>query len=213
MRVADIATGIGGASALEYADRADEFVRARFFHGYSYFRPCDNWLAYIAGYVWDDLRSPVIADDILNFRRGACSQQAIVFQALLRERGIPYATVTLPGHFLSAAQINGQWLVYDANMEIPVRRFSLEQLLAGDPAIGHLYPDLNVRGAAQRRAIKFRYMNGNPAPQAALFHRITHFLSVWLWALFLATFAASRLAQSRSGRQERIRHLALNRGT
>lgn len=202
-QVADIAGSIGGANRLEYADRADEFVRRRFFHSYSYYRPCDNWLAYVAGFLWDDLRSPVMADDILNYPRAACSQQAIVFQALLREMGIPYATVRLPGHFLSAAQINGQWLVYDANMEIPVRRYSLEKLLAGDPSVTSLYPELRVRNAALGRAIRVSHVNGDPAPRAALFHRVTNFLSVWLWAIFLAAFAISGLLQRIGGSSSR----------
>lgn len=194
-QVEAIAASLGTGSELEYADRADEFLRRRFFHAYSYYRPCDNWLAFAAGYLWDDLRSPVIASDILQRRRAACSQQAIVFQALLRERGITYASVGLPGHFMAAAKIDGRWLVYDANVEIPVRRYPLDRLMAGDPQVAKLYPEFPIREAAAKGQIKFHSVNSNPAPRATLFHRVTRFLSLWLWALSLLAFAVLRFAR------------------
>lgn len=74
-------------SPEELSATADQFVRDRFFHSYSAFRPQQNWSAWILGQFWWHLNAPVQPDEILKFRRAACSQQAIVFMAIMNRLG------------------------------------------------------------------------------------------------------------------------------
>jgi hypothetical protein len=196
------------------ADAADEFVRRRFVHGYSELLPAQNWLAYLAGFVWYDLKSPVLPEDVLKFRRAACSQQAIVFQAIVRKLGLDVRSVRLVGHFVSAVKIGDDWRVYDANREIEPRSYPLSLLLEGDPRIQQIYDvaykGLNVRGQAAEREIIPSEINANPAPRGALFQRVTYFFSQFGWALFLGLFlvvntvrAAISARNVRAWREER----------
>lgn len=192
-----------GAGPAALADAADEFVRRRFFHSYAKFKPCENWLAFLAGYLWEDLRVPVIPDDILLHRRAACSQQAIVFQAIVRRFGLETGSVRMVGHFLSAVRIHGVWMVYDQDREITPRSYPLSQLLKGDPRIEQLYGKFGTavgfRQQAGRQEIAFGDINANPAPQATLFHNVTRFFSHYGWAVFAAMFLALNSARSLLG--------------
>lgn len=181
------------SSDYEFANAADNFIRKRFFYGNSFYTPCDNWVAYVAGYVWLDLRSPVIADDILKYRRAMCSQQAIAFQQIIKHAGISYASVRLPGHFVAAAKLDGEWHIFDSTIEIPVVSFPFESLRSGDETIIQYYQEFgpNFAQAARNGDVKLEHIDGDPAPKATLFHRFTHFFSNWGWAIFLLCFIAS----------------------
>ena len=182
------------------ADAADEFVRERFYHAYSFFDPRHDWVAYLSGFAWINLRSPVIPENILDYPQAACSQQVIVFQAIARKLGFDAGVVTLQHHMIAAVKINGQWVVYDADREIAPRSYPLSKLLAGDPAFlsiyGRMGQSIDMAGQARRGEIKLVDVNSNPAPQASLFHRLTHTLSNYGWLFFL-TVAALRLAGRR----------------
>jgi hypothetical protein len=209
--VAHVRKSAGGpdAGAQALAVAADRFVRSRFYHGYSSYRPCDDWLAYLAGYAWIDLRDPVRPDDILDYKLGACSQQSMVFQAILERLGIEYASVGFPamqgpgsGHFAAAARLDGGWYYFDSNMEIPLGLLvPLGEVLAGEEVLERLYPKNGVawRAAAKAGRVVRRDINRNPAPQATLFHHATGFMSAYGWALFLGLFAAAEMLARRRG--------------
>lgn len=188
------------ASEAATASAIDGFVRKRFVHGYSQLKPCQDWLAYIAGYVWKDLRSPVLPDDILQFRRGACSQQSIVFEAIGRKLNLDVGSVRLTGHFLPAARIAGRWIVYDTDREIEPHSYPLASLQAGDPEVIALYGEFgrqsDMSGQAKRGQIRLSDVNSNPAPRASLFHRMTHLFSQLGWAIFLGLFLARNAARA-----------------
>jgi hypothetical protein len=185
------------------ADAADEFGRQRFFHAYSFFEPRQNWLAYLAGFLWIDLRSPVLPDDILKHPSAACSQQVIVFEALARRLGLDAASVRMDEHMAAAVKIRGEWQVYDADREINPRSYPLAKLAAGDPAVLAIYgsagQQLDLRGQAASGQIHLTDVNRNPALHASLFHRITRVLSDYGWLLF-GCLAALRLWIRRSAR-------------
>lgn len=176
------------------ADAIDRLLRARFFHGYSELRPDQDWVAALAGHLWFDLQVPVLPDDILKFRRAACSQQAIVFMALLKRYGIEYGAVTFPdpGHFAAAAKIDGQWLYYDSDGE-PVRDgFPVAQVLKGK-YLTEIYPGDFGRGlhaAALRGTARLQHVDRNPAPRGALFEQATTWFSRFGWLIFCFAFAA-----------------------
>lgn len=175
----------------------DGFLRQRFFHGYSEYTLHQNWIAHLAGYVWDDLRAPVDPEHILDYPNAACSQQAMVFQALLRRFGIEYGSVTLPGHFAVAARIDGSWMFFDSNVEpvtpamVPVsdvlRGVGIDRMYARRPVIAQRF-DSAVKLGRVRLVDVDRY----PAPRARLFHRATAFLSSFGWLLLGCLFLAIR---------------------
>lgn len=217
VRSVDQAVGYIGAQpgswdAKARADKADDFVRRRFYHSYSFFDPRENWLAYLTGYVWIDLRSPVIPDDILKHPEAACSQQSIVFAALARRLGLDTAVVALDHHMAAAVKLNGRWQVYDSDLKIEPRSYPLTALLAGDPRViamyGHVATLIDMQGQAARHTIRLLAVNANPAPHAALFDEITGVLSRWAWA-FLAAVALLRFALRRPRRAARAAQPAL----
>lgn len=179
------------------ADAADEFVRERFYHDYSFFDPGHDWIAYLSGFAWINLRSPVLPENILDYPEAACSQQVIVFQAIARKLGFDAGVVALNHHMIAALRIDGQWQVYDADREITPRSYPLAKLLAGDPAVVGLYGKMgqaiDMAGQAARGEIRLIDVNSNPASRASLFHRLTHTLSNYGWLSFLA-LAVLRLA-------------------
>ncbi|WP_300974817.1 transglutaminase family protein [Sphingomonas sp. LHG3406-1] len=203
-----------GTTPLGKLNHADSLLRRRFVHGYSYFRFDQDWIAYALGYAWDHLASPVRPDDIMQFRRAACSQQAIVFLEVARRLGFERAAVAAPGHFLAGVKIDGRWWVYDANREIAVRRYPYEMLRSGDPGIAAFYkPDVTKQllDGAKAGQIELRSFNSNPAPQASLLHRITWLLSHfgWLAALLLWSWLRSGKQATTAAAAERFREPAV----
>lgn len=189
-----------------FADATDAFLRERFIHGYSAFRPCQDWVAWVAGAFWFDLKSPVNPEQIMAHRRAACSQQSIVFQEIMRRKGLDVRSIGLPGHFVSAVDLGGRWYVYDANKEIPVRRYPISWLQQNDPRLAVIYPDDYKSFTASITAgrLQLGTINANPAPQALLFHAFTRFLSEWGWLvsalLAIAAYVSLRPHRRRAGR-------------
>ena len=186
-------------SNAQLAQAADMFVRERFADGYSHFRFDQNWLAYLAGFIWDDLRVPVLPDAILKYRRGACSQQAIVFQAIMARFGIEYASVLFPGHFASAARINRDWIYFDPHLEADQSRLwpvSALHTAEGPKAIYGDRPQYAyIQSIAGRSTLAD--INRFPAPRGAMFETVTGFLSKFGWAFFLMLWALSGAAPFR----------------
>jgi hypothetical protein len=185
-------------SPAALAAATDEFVRRRFFHDFSKLRVRDDWLAYLAGFVWGNLRVPVLPDDILRYPQAACSQQSIVFQAIARRLGLDVGSVRLKDHFVAAAKIDGQWQVFDPDREISVRSYPLAALLKADPAVMTAYGawgrSISLEAQAAHGEIRLTDVNGNPAPNGSLFQRLTHFFSHYGWLLF-AALAFARFAR------------------
>ena len=189
------------ARDMRTVEAVDGFVRERFVHGYSEYRPCDDWLAWAAGSVWDDLRNPVLPDHILQYRQAACSQQAIVLQAVLGRLGFEYASVGFPammgpgsGHFATTVKVDGRWYFVDPNFENDAgRHVLLQEVLSGEVLPSIFAGELGVRWreAAHQGRIEVKSMNRFPAPQASIFHRITGFMSWYGWLVFAFAYLLS----------------------
>jgi hypothetical protein len=192
-----------GAEAEAVAQAADTFVRQRFAEGYSVFLPQQNWLAYLAGFIWDDLRAAVLPDDILKHRLAACSQQAIVLQALLERFGVDYASVIFPGHFASAARIGGRWIYLDPHLEADQSKLRPVSDLRSEHGVKAIYESsvhyAFIKGIASQG--RLTDINRFPAPQAAIFHKATQFFSDFGWLLLAFLWAAVSLGLTRNGRQ------------
>lgn len=185
------------ASPLQKLDAADALLRRRFFHSFSYYRFDQNWVAASLRPIWDDLASPVRPDDILRFRRAACSQQSIVFLEIARRLGFDYAAVAAPGHFMAAVEIDGSWWVYDANQEVKARRYPFAWLKTADLRIADIYrphvAKLLLDGARDGRN-SLVSVNQFSAPQAALLHAVAEWLSRFGWLAVLGFWAMLKLA-------------------
>lgn len=187
-------------SDAEIAEEIARFMRLRFFHDLATFRFSHDWVAYLAGFVWRDLAAPVRPDDLLKYRRGICTQQAMVFQALLERFGIDYATVGFdnPPHMLVGARIDGTWAIYDSDKEPRRTRIVsyaearkgdiLAEMYRGKPGTPRYGFDNDVglqwQRAAKQGHIEIKNVNIYPAPQGAIFHTATSFLSRYGWIVF-----------------------------
>ncbi len=187
-------------SPYDIALAADLFVRNRFFHQYSEFRPDQNWIAWLLGKIWPQLSAPVLPDDILQYRRAACSQQSIVFMEIMKRLGFEVRAVGLTGHYVAAVKMPNGWQVFDANMNIPVASYPLADLLSANESVLSLYPALreSIKVDAARARIDLRPINADPAPNAGLLHRVTAIASNYLWIVMLSlALAFSRATERR----------------
>jgi|GEM_PF-3389668 len=206
--------GIKPASR-QYVDLADTLVRLRFVHGYSYYRPSDDVISYLLGrVVWSHLSAIVDPDDILKFNNAACSQQAIVFMALLRRKGYRTRTVGLKGHFCTGVFYEGQWHFYDPNKE---PRFRRDRPV---PSSLELMSDKNLayqayRGIMSKSQVDTLFSKVTLDESAALpgyrvriLHNITYFMSHFGWAVmwlgYLLSFVAERFLRVKYVRHYRV---------
>ncbi|WCT14063.1 hypothetical protein [Mucilaginibacter jinjuensis] len=178
-----------------YAYLILETVEDRFFHSYSHYSLNENWIAALGGrYVWYDVSAIVDANDILKYPMAACSQQSIVLMNVFKAKNIPYRKVGFDGHYAVEAEINKQWIFFDANLEPQtnqnMQRF--DYLVQGDHMAVYYK---NVLTPAQISSL-FKHIvtgevNADPAPRISWFHIITRFLSHWLWVLPMCLFLIS----------------------
>jgi hypothetical protein len=202
-------------SSRAYVDLADTLVRLRFVHGYSYYGPSDDYISYLMGrLVWSDLSAVVEPDDILKFNHAACSQQAIVFMAILRQKGYRTRKISLQGHFCAGVFYEGQWHFYDSNKE---PKFSKARPV---PSSLELVANKNLayqayNGILSKSQIDTMFSQVTLEESAALpghrvrfLHKITSFLSRFGWALmglgYLVSFAVERSSRVKYVRHHRV---------
>ena len=191
----------------EFAVQTDNFLRRRFSHGYSEYQFTDNWLAYLSGYFWADLRNPVDPGDILNYRFAGCSQQALVFQELLQRRRIQFVSVGFidPGHFALAAKLDGKWRYFDTDLEPKNDKLVLLSEVLDGTAILAIYGGklgAELRSAALSGKAWTMHQNEFPAWQAYIFHKTTWLASHLGWALIAFGLWLLRRSRSDAGTRE-----------
>jgi hypothetical protein len=182
----------------------DDILRDRFYHTYSEYSLKDNWVCFLAGKIfWWDLLCPVNENDILKYPMAACSQQALVFQKMLENYGISFATTNFNvnqesqgGHFACSAYYSGSWHLFDSNKEpIKVSGNPPFEKLIRDSQLVKSYPRLTsfMEGKVQYKLISRTDINQQRGREMSLFHKITHFLSSWLWLILMVFYAALTL--------------------
>ena len=200
------------ATQGEVTTAIDAFVRDRFYHELSENRLCDaNWISVLASGLWEQLKYPVHADQILSHASAWCSQQTRVFQALAERFGITYATVRIePIHMIPAAKVDGRWLAFDPDVEMRLGGAPFAGIADGS-GLDHAYPNrrLAVYGAfekhyheaAKRGDISLSQINENPAARGGAAELMLLFLSVWGWVVFaLLWLAHGAWARSRGSK-------------
>jgi hypothetical protein len=184
----------GSHSDIVRLEIVANLVRRRFFHGYSNYSLRDNWIAALLGrYVWYDLSAIVDPDDLMKYPMASCSQCSLVMMAALNKLGIPSRKVGLQGHFALEARIGGKWYYADANEEPDFRtiggRKSLKEILSSGEEFA-LYSNTALDSNRIKNMFAQPYFGEEDifeAPNALVFHKVTGFLSYWLW-LFPASF-------------------------
>lgn len=189
---------------LAYVKATSDIVKKRFYHGLSEYSLRDNWISYIgAKLFWNHLNAIVEPDDVLDYNKGLCSQQAIVFLEILKRKGIKTRWIGLgykegPGHFLAEVQYQGKWHLYDVNLEPKWERVTNHH---ESIAYYKQYPDtlfLAYEGIISRNLfdkimekVQYGEVNEFPAKNMLLFHRITkivtYLIPVFLGIIILIT--------------------------
>lgn len=189
---------------LAYVKATSDIVKKRFYHGLSEYSLRDNWISYIgAKLFWNHLNAIVEPDDVLDYNKGLCSQQAIVFLEILKRKGIKTRWIGLgykegPGHFLAEVYYQGKWHLYDVNLEPKWERVTNHH---ESIAYYKQYPDtlfLAYEGIISRNLfdkimekVQYGEVNEFPAKNMLLFHRITkivtYLIPVFLGIIILIT--------------------------
>lgn len=193
-----------------YTSLASDFVKARFYHGLANYTVSDNWIAYLTGrYLWSHFSAIVNPNDLLKHDEGLCSQQTIVFLALLKQKGISFRSVGLgypegPGHFLAEVRYQGTWHLYDVTMEPQWEKISEKNM---SMAYYQQYPDSLYLTYEQRmrpdvfnkimEKVEYGVTNVLPAKNMRLFHQTTKVLIYVLPILFLVLVLISFFRKSK----------------
>lgn len=185
-----------GATHAQIALAIEDFAARRFLHGYSSFSMCDNWLAYMAGGIWFDLKVPIDADDVLRFRTAICTQNTTVVQALLQRFGIDQSSAVFLGnkHIAPLARIDGRWALYDGDLE-PLREgvvfldeFSGRAFRMYANRTSQLYGEdfaTMFQTAANNGGVRIAPPTRAMSVNGRIFHVVTWFFSWFGWAVFL----------------------------
>ena len=176
--------------SFSYVELLEAVIENRFYHGFSHYTVSENWMAAIAGrLIKEDYACKVNPESILQHPNAACSQQALVMMAVLRNRGIDYRSLGFPHHYAMEVKIGGEWFYFDANME--------PGITAADRKLSHWHhhndslkryfnPDnhhqLDYQFGSGQTAIP-GLINEIPARNASLFHAVTTRLSGLAWVL------------------------------
>lgn len=173
----------------------DDILRKRFFHSYSTYTYYDNWITTLLGnYVWQDFKFIVNPYHIIKYPMAACSQQGLVFQQMLINHKVKFATVQFnntngtSGHYAVSAFYSGRWHYYDSNMEPKkIKGNPSIQTLLKDSLLVKIYSPQNkewLKGKINNNLIARVNENKEAGTRMRLFHSSTAFMSNWGWLLF-----------------------------
>lgn len=216
------------ADQAEIAEAINRFLEYRFTHGLGTLSFSDDWVAWLGSKViWENLAFSTLPDDMLKSNQLICSQQAMLFHALLERFDIEYATIGFGGplHMLVGAKINGTWAVYDSDQEPRRNRIIAYAELTNPAVLREMYRgkpglpgygrglDLGEQYAAlsRRKGIEMKWVNENPAPRATFFHQVTRFGSKLGWSL-LSVVAIWFWSLALSAKGDPARHIPSSRG-
>ena len=188
-------TSINPSDSEKYAGIVSRVLRARFYHGYSYYRLGQNSLGFIlAPLINSELSAIVIPDDILKHPNAACSQQSIVGMETLKSKGLKVRKVGFftegHGHFCYEAFFNGKWHFFDPDGEprlsiMMANHFpAIAELVQRDSLLQRVYYRED-KEYVQKLFPTYSYgpVNKFPASKARAYQYITKYLSytLWLW--------------------------------
>ena len=208
------AKNIAVEDSPDFVNELDTLIRKRFFHAYAAYEWKDNYIINLLGrFAWNHLHGTVIPEDIVKRNDAMCSQQAIVFMELLKERGYQVRKAALNNHFCSEVFYKGKWHLYDTNNEIyfkdPYNIPSLSDLVEnkGEYPAQELYPKkapdeainlLNIDRAEVGKTNDF------PAKNARILHQTTYLLSHTLWLFLFLIWYITKPQVVKSSKQKAV---------
>jgi hypothetical protein len=168
-------------------------VSCRFYHGFSHYSMNENWMASVGekcfGY---GLACKVDPEEIMQHDNAACSQQSLVMMEVLRRKKIDYRKVGFPHHYALEIRSGSKWFYFDPNME-PFMTLSdrdRDNWKGYNDNLKKFYdpkrhPELSYQLGTGQMATSGP-TNEIPARNIAAFHKVTFFLSKFLWCLPLS---------------------------
>ncbi|MES2849537.1 MAG: hypothetical protein V4685_10815 [Bacteroidota bacterium] len=183
--------------SFEYVELLESVIEQRFYHGFSHFNTSENWIAALAGkLIKEDFACKVQPEKIMQHPNAACSQQALVMMAVLRNKKISYRSLGLPHHYAMEVLIGNEWFFCDPNMEPGITReqrmlshWQHQTDILKQYYDSSRYPDLDYHFGKNQMVI-VGTINEIPAQKARVFHSVTGILSktVWLFPLIFLLF-------------------------
>src|SRR6266487_5650695 len=165
-----------------YATVISLTLRGRFYHGYSYYRLGQNFLATVlAPMLNKNLSAIVIPDDILKHPNAACSQQSIIGMEVFKRKGFSVRKINFHnkkygGHFCFEVFYGGRWHFFDPDLEPEIHtlakmgRPGIKDLSQHHEIINALYAK-NKRNYVLDQLTTYSYGKTNkfPAPNARIY--------------------------------------------
>ena len=174
--------------SLAYAIMVSRIIRNRFYHGFSRYPLCQNWIAAVSEHLFGyGLASIVAPDDILKYSFGGCSQQSIVLMEVMKRKHIAYRSVGFPHHYATELRFKNNWYFFDPNMEpnIPDSdRLESRWNCCADSLKKYYdttrFKDLDWK-FGKNLNVTMGKVNAAAAPRVSIFHTTTKYLSKTLW--------------------------------
>ena len=192
-------------SGIEIPIYIDDLLRKKFLHGSSSISLSGNWLLQFIDKTFPakEITFSLSPNDIAKSNRAICSQQAVLFQELVKEFGFEYESVgfDIPllepvrgdadnefNHYASAVKVENDWYYFDSNLEPEYDRCSSDiytEILAGESArLSKLYP--KYKWAEIKEGMVYNSnRNVFPAKNGLLIQQISKIISYYGWLVFL----------------------------
>tara|TARA_B100001113_G_scaffold236887_1_gene194776 strand:+ start:741 stop:1598 length:858 start_codon:yes stop_codon:yes gene_type:complete len=203
-------------SGIDVPIYIDDLVRKKFLHGLATISTNGNWAIKFIDKLFPnkEIISALHPNDIVKSNRAICSQQAILFQELVKEFGFEYESVgisiplhePLPddinltfNHYASAVKVENDWYYFDSNLEPAYDRSNSEiytKILAGELSeFNKLYPGYKFK-EIKYGMIYTSNRNTFPAKKGVLIQQISKLVSFYGWlVLILLSFVFYRLSK------------------
>jgi len=183
----------------------DDLLRKKFLHGSSSINLNGNWMLQLIdlSFPSKEITFSISPEDVAKSNRAICSQQAILFQELVKEFGFEYESVgfNIPllepiegdidnefNHFASAVKVKNDWYYFDSNLEPEYDRYNPKvyfEILSGQlPRLRELYPKYKW-AEIEEGMIYSSSRNKFPAKNGLLIQQASKLISYFGWLLFL----------------------------
>jgi len=205
--------GPGEKDSSVYPEILVRVIQRKFYHSYSYYDIGDNYMSsLISPLIYGSgLNAVVSPDAILEKPYAACSQQSNVFMTLLKKKGYKYRSVIFDSgtskygrHYTCEIWFNNKWNFFDPDMEpvVEMRDFKsirpdVKSLVGDSILLQSFYRNWKEdKVKALFKQYQYGVVNAPIAVNATLYHKITRFLSLVMWQLFLLAFQWVRLRKN-----------------
>lgn len=194
-----------GLSGIEIPIYIDDLLRKKFLHGSSSIPLSGNWFLQFIDKTFPEkeITFSLSPNDIAKSNRAICSQQAVLFQELVKEFGFEYESVgfNIPllepilgdsdnefNHYASAVKVANDWYYFDSNLEPEYDRYRsniYSEILAGEQnRLSELYP--KYKWAEIKKGMIYKSnRNVFPAKNGLLIQQISKIISYYGWLFFL----------------------------